>query len=118
MERNCFNLQHSVTVCPRGKLQQFRDSAPCRPVEACFVLVEVSEFASDRFVVISRAQRAKPRLHCGTTLVGHGCARVRRERDEPVRVRAEVERSEEHTSELQSHSDLVCRLLLEKKNKT
>src|SRR5438034_6654155 len=25
-------------------------------------------------------------------------------------------RSEEHTSELQSHSELVCRLLLEKKN--
>ena len=30
-----------------------------------------------------------------------------------------VERDpEEHTSELQSHSDLVCRLLLEKKKKT
>src|SRR5215204_7516755 len=28
-----------------------------------------------------------------------------------------VRRSEEHTSELQSHSDLVCRLLLEKKKK-
>src|SRR5438132_3315577 len=28
----------------------------------------------------------------------------------------EHDRSEEHTSELQSHSDLVCRLLLEKKN--
>src|SRR5436190_17039124 len=28
------------------------------------------------------------------------------------------DRSEEHTSELQSHSDLVCRLLLEKKKKT
>src|SRR5260221_5616126 len=27
-----------------------------------------------------------------------------------------LKRSEEHTSELQSHSDLVCRLLLEKKN--
>src|SRR5947207_4516136 len=27
-------------------------------------------------------------------------------------------RSEEHTSELQSHSDLVCRLLLEKKKDT
>src|SRR5437588_8028725 len=27
----------------------------------------------------------------------------------------ELFRSEEHTSELQSHSDLVCRLLLEKK---
>src|SRR5947207_12270718 len=30
---------------------------------------------------------------------------------------ARAPRSEEHTSELQSHSDLVCRLLLEKKNK-
>src|SRR5438034_6247038 len=28
----------------------------------------------------------------------------------------EALRSEEHTSELQSHSELVCRLLLEKKN--
>src|SRR2546428_7105095 len=28
-----------------------------------------------------------------------------------------VDRSEEHTSELQSRSDLVCRLLLEKKKK-
>src|SRR2546421_4163237 len=31
--------------------------------------------------------------------------------------RALRERSEEHTSELQSRSDLVCRLLLEKKKK-
>src|SRR5438034_3196235 len=29
--------------------------------------------------------------------------------------RPTIPRSEEHTSELQSHSDLVCRLLLEKK---
>src|SRR5436190_13803917 len=33
-------------------------------------------------------------------------------------MRAKHQRSEEHTSELQSHSDLVCRLLLEKKKKT
>src|SRR5260221_7140624 len=31
---------------------------------------------------------------------------------------ASATRSEEHTSELQSHSDLVCRLLLEKKKNT
>src|SRR5436190_2604637 len=31
--------------------------------------------------------------------------------------RARGPRSEEHTSELQSHSDLVCRLLLEKKKR-
>src|SRR5690606_40118577 len=33
------------------------------------------------------------------------------------RVVGDVERSEEHTSELQSRENLVCRLLLEKKNK-
>src|SRR5437588_9647185 len=38
-------------------------------------------------------------------------ATLRRPRPAQSRVR-----SEEHTSELQSHSDLVCRLLLEKKN--
>src|SRR2546427_4708202 len=32
-----------------------------------------------------------------------------------IRVRAQPGRSEEHTSELQSQSNLVCRLLLEKK---
>src|SRR5438034_7095035 len=37
-------------------------------------------------------------------------------KDFPLRGRfSRAERSEEHTSELQSHSDLVCRLLLEKK---
>src|SRR2546427_1431210 len=43
--------------------------------------------------------------------------------EEPVQVRRGLElgvenRSEEHTSELQSQSNLVCRLLLEKKKKT
>src|SRR5438034_7879519 len=37
--------------------------------------------------------------------------------DRHVRVVLDLDRSEEHTSELQSHSDLVCRLLLEKKKK-
>src|SRR5260221_2223748 len=36
--------------------------------------------------------------------------------DAELRGRRACVRSEEHTSELQSHSDLVCRLLLEKKN--
>src|SRR5437667_3247624 len=35
----------------------------------------------------------------------------------PARSRSRIGRSEEHTSELQSHHDLVCRLLLEKKKK-
>src|SRR5438132_6670309 len=36
----------------------------------------------------------------------------------PFKAGQPFDRSEEHTSELQSHSDLVCRLLLEKKKKT
>src|SRR2546427_9395216 len=52
------------------------------------------------------------RSHQGTT----GCIRLRhlpaRLR---IRGRGEQSRSEEHTSELQSQSNLVCRLLLEKK---
>src|SRR5438132_7051864 len=56
--------------------------------------------------------------------------RVRRQlaREEPVALRGDgpllragrrraARRSEEHTSELQSHSDIVCRLLLEKKKR-
>src|SRR5215475_5827661 len=35
----------------------------------------------------------------------------------PVVSRSSAERSEEHTSELQSRENLVCRLLLEKKKK-
>src|SRR5690242_21212118 len=37
--------------------------------------------------------------------------------EQPARGQRQRQRSEEHTSELQSHVNLVCRLLLEKKNK-
>src|SRR5436190_16964290 len=46
----------------------------------------------------------------------HGCSK--RHGMTPCPRRLDVRRSEEHTSELQSHSDLVCRLLLEKKKIT
>src|SRR5437588_3674545 len=47
--------------------------------------------------------------HRGTAVAGGDAAVVER--------RYRGGRSEEHTSELQSHSDLVCRLLLEKKKR-
>src|SRR5690242_21314856 len=47
----------------------------------------------------------------GQFLRHHGAARARAD-DDGVALR-----SEEHTSELQSHVNLVCRLLLEKKKK-
>src|SRR5438034_3577729 len=44
-----------------------------------------------------------------------GMSRWRTPNDVSASTTALTVRSEEHTSELQSHSDLVCRLLLEKK---
>src|SRR2546430_12666961 len=57
-------------------------------------------FRSERLAEV----RAVPREHLHITLafLGH-------------RPAEELDRSEEHTSELQSQSNLVCRLLLEKK---
>src|SRR5437588_1868298 len=60
--------------------------------------------------VIARAKAAGVRVRGYLSMV------VADPWDGPSRdIRARVPRSEEHTSELQSHSDLVCRLLLEKK---
>src|SRR2546430_6066156 len=53
------------------------------------------------------------RLHTAPHRGARRAAAVRRRCD-----RAHGGRSEEHTSELQSQSNLVCRLLLEKKKKT
>src|SRR5438034_1838122 len=73
----------------------------------------------------------KKRSGCGSRSVGRRLKKSpqrgahhrlhRRERIErepaplPYLGATRTDRSEEHTSELQSHSDLVCRLLLEKK---
>src|SRR5260370_6440773 len=57
-------------------------------------------------------------------VTGHDDEILRRREDDPRRpdlhvrrILAALQRSEEHTSELQSHLNLVCRLLLEKTNK-
>src|SRR5476649_3100749 len=54
-------------------------------------------------------------LHDALPIWRHWPRRPRRSATWPPPRRS---RSEEHTSELQSHSDLVCRLLLEKKKQT
>src|SRR5476649_3014380 len=79
-------------------------------LSVCFLLFFFVFF----FLMIRRPPRST--LFPYTTLfrsrTGCGCS--------PIRcswTRAACPRSEEHTSELQSHSDLVCRLLLEKKKK-
>src|SRR5438132_10590218 len=54
--------------------------------------------------------RSRTRSPCPTTTLAMSSA-------ECASVALTMRRSEEHTSELQSHSDLVCRLLLEKKKR-
>src|SRR5438132_9748644 len=59
--------------------------------------------------LVSALARRHPHLPLTvTTFTPTGAARARA-------LFGDIARSEEHTSELQSHSDLVCRLLLEKK---
>src|SRR5436190_12247599 len=69
------------------------------------------------FLMIRRPPRST--LFPYTTLFRSESRRPRTRRSPPrcwnEGVRRGSCRSEEHTSELQSHSDLVCRLLLEKK---
>src|SRR2546430_6221261 len=65
----------------------------------------------------SQTQRVELLLHVpGAHPEDHPPARQRVQRRERLG-RLERVRSEEHTSELQSQSNLVCRLLLEKKKK-
>src|SRR5438876_7806012 len=73
-----------------GRVLQFvsADSAPPR-------VRGVLELALARGGVLHSVSQSSPRRHCGKR----------------------CDRSEEHTSELQSPVQLVCRLLLEKKNK-
>src|SRR2546430_4108935 len=66
---------------------------------------QVARFAVPRTEVPARLPALRTLLKAAEILYVGTCNRV------------EVVRSEEHTSELQSQSNLVCRLLLEKKNK-
>src|SRR2546430_13176684 len=59
-------------------------------------------------------------VRVGALARDYGWARIRIHEDlfgRPRFLLAFAKRSEEHTSELQSQSNLVCRLLLEKKNR-
>src|SRR5207248_10184937 len=96
---------------PRSSPLSLHDALPISPVSLCplGVLTRRTEFGTPLLVIC----RMSPRI------VNSSC-------DQPVRtcapaftlcapVRNDALRSEEHTSELQSPYDLVCRLLLEKK---
>src|SRR2546430_5263274 len=78
---------------PSTTLSRSEERNPPAPIELTAVPIEVPE-------VWSRHQAGVPRL---LSVLVHAA------------LAAALMRSEEHTSELQSQSNLVCRLLLEKK---
>src|SRR5207249_11034071 len=76
-------------------------------------------------------EKCRARVTLATGIPREMCGRINLGYRDPASIRIEdfadrekegillvPKRSEEHTSELQSRFDLVCRLLLEKKNKT
>src|SRR2546430_8413921 len=71
-------------------------------------------FRSGQVAQPGQAHLAMPVL--GRARVEEELARLGGEIHDPLGQVVDVGRSEEHTSELQSQSNLVCRLLLEKKN--
>src|SRR3712207_8559261 len=93
----------------------------------CTLALEIRSISSVLCIFFFLMIRRPPRstLFPYTTLFRSEAERVRREagrrpllRRPARRLRGDVgARSEEHTSELQSRQYLVCRLLLEKKNK-
>src|SRR5262249_60273124 len=83
-----------------------------RPPPSSTLFPYTTLFRSVSEMVIVPAGEAFPRLwNCGEAL-----AAIRKPLGR-VMVSSNRQRSEEHTSELQSLTNLVCRLLLEKKNK-
>src|SRR5260370_15475305 len=64
------------------------------------------EIRTSRSPSWSKSAKAAPRATMGRLIAAPNCA-----------VNRPIVRSEEHTSELQSHLNLVCRLLLEKKKR-
>src|SRR5438270_13194506 len=70
------------------------------------------------YTTLFRSQRRLCPLRSGHADAAAQAAVAGPEREAPRRtLRRGASRSEEHTSELQSQSNLVCRLLLEKKKK-
>src|SRR2546421_12798798 len=93
-------------------------SLPPLPLLLFFFLMIRRPPRSTLFPYTTLFRSSRPRSGRASRTVRRSCRLRRRGSSSRRQVHPEVRsRSEEHTSELQSRSDLVCRLLLEKKKK-
>src|SRR5260370_29521982 len=92
----------------RSVVQNLPSSAGAKP------LVGTGDFSFDINLSVSILIKAESRTNAATLILHIRCP-FSGQRFPGVRFPDSANRSEEHTSELQSHLNLVCRLLLEKK---
>src|SRR5476649_1954848 len=83
----------------------------------CEYADKVEQLAIDRAKQLFGAEHANVQPHSGSQANFAVYTSVLQPGEKILAMNLSHGRSEEHTSELQSHSDLVCRLLLEKKKK-
>src|SRR5207237_10728133 len=79
--------------------------------------LEFERTAGVQFVELADGNRKHIRQWLSFEASTNTVAATESAKEEVLALAAEETRSEEHTSELQSHLNLVCRLLLEKKKK-
>src|SRR2546430_13061193 len=82
----------------------------------CVVVFFFNDTATTEIYTLSLHDALPISLQSGDSVVTQVPRRQPRAPHQAVSRRRALPRSEEHTSELQSQSNLVCRLLLEKKN--
>src|SRR5438034_9379497 len=94
-----------------GRMEPLRGTVTVEKVAANAVMAGCRP---EYFPVVLASVRAvlQPDFHVGSTACTTGGAAPIVIVNGPIAGRLGISRSEEHTSELQSHSDLVCRLLL------
>src|SRR5690349_23477629 len=88
------------------------------PYTTLFRSKGVEDLLRQKLVTLPRATTLQREAAHLDGLKGQFTAQIAEARAKESEVRLQALRSEEHTSELQSRRDLVCRLLLEKKKKT
>src|SRR3989475_4306419 len=109
-----------VTLDPRIMTwdRQYTNGTAWRPLGAPLTGDSVGSAGIPTVARLEQDVRTASGLSGFLASLGKGLFSVRQERRTfPITAELGVTRSEEHTSELQSQSNLVCRLLLEKKKK-
>src|SRR5207302_6536270 len=109
----CFPRYFAVKSSARGRLGPSARVRPLLPKT-----ISAAEDAQFSFLARQRLSRRRCGFQCFLKPIRYGAVHRSLHGFVPIFVQARRDfRSEEHTSELQSRENLVCRLLLEKKKK-